>query len=75
MKHPFTPLFELVKSFLFKLVIVETEGCTVMGKLIGYSSSNREGHAPSVLILENDKNRMLLRGNWTAIKSLEVKAQ
>jgi hypothetical protein len=65
----------MLNFFMGKLVLVEVSDLTVLGKLVDYSFGLKDNHKPSVLILENGKNRMILRGNWAAIKSLEVKAK
>jgi len=69
----FCSFFEVIKPFLGKLVTVEIEGYAITGRLIRFCHSNKNGHSPNILILKNGKTLTLIRGSWTAIKSLELK--
>jgi hypothetical protein len=57
--------------FLGKDVFVEVEDLTVYGRLIQYQLSRKEKpHRPFILILESPIGKVLIRGNWTAIRTL-----
>jgi len=64
-----------MKPFLGKFVLVEIEGYTVIGRLIRFSRSDKGNHKPTVLFLKNGKELILIRGSWTAIKSMELGKQ
>jgi len=62
------PSFSNPISFLLgKTVVVEAEGYTVKGRLIHYQIDSKNPHRPSVLILETQFGKILIRGNWTVI--------
>jgi hypothetical protein len=62
------PSFSNPISFLLgKSVVVKAEGYTVKGSLIHYQTDSKNPHKPSVLILESQFGKILIRGNWTVI--------
>jgi hypothetical protein len=69
----FCSFFEVMQPFLGKFVTVEIDSYRVIGKLIRFSHNNKNGHRPNVLFLQNEKELILVRGAWTAIKLLEPK--
>jgi hypothetical protein len=69
----FSSFFEVMKPFLGAFVLVEIEDYSVIGELVHFSHSRKTGHNPKVLVLKNGKNKVLIRGSWTAIKLLEPK--
>jgi hypothetical protein len=74
----FCSFFQIIKGFLGRLVLVEVEGYTVIGKLIHYSLNGERSskhHKPAILVLKNGKQFLLVRGSWTTIKSLEPNKQ
>jgi len=74
----FCSFFEVIQPFLGKLVIVEVESYTVIGKLVHYGLNgkrNHKPHKPNILILKNGETLILIRGSWTAIKLLEPNKQ
>lgn len=61
----------LIGLFLGKLVSVEVErGVEVTGRLLRYELGNKnKPHRPHILIMDNGSQRVILRGNWLAMKS------
>ena len=66
-----TPLFsdDPIRFFLGKNVVVKVDdNFAVSGKLIHYMISEREKpHRPSVLVLENNQGRHIIRGKFINI--------
>jgi hypothetical protein len=55
--------------FLGKNVSIELDDLTVNGRLIHYQQGRKiRPHKPFVLILDSPTGKVLIRGNWTAIK-------
>ena len=57
----------LLSYFLGKSVIVDSQVCTVQGRLIRYQLGYRKGHLPTVLILKGEHGFIILR-SWRIIK-------
>ncbi|MEM2995450.1 MAG: hypothetical protein QXI91_05505 [Candidatus Bathyarchaeia archaeon] len=64
MKH-----FNLLSSFLNRSVIVEAGEFKVKGKLVYFKEGYREGHLPTVLTLQNECGKIILR-TWSVIKTV-----
>jgi len=67
---PRTPLFsDPINFFLGKNVVVKVDGSlAITGRLIHYEINEREKpHKPSILILENNQGRHVLRGKFLSI--------
>jgi len=62
-----TPLFS---DFIGKNVVVDIDGClTVEGRLIYYGESRAgESHAPSILIVEDNRGKHIIRGKFHMIR-------
>jgi hypothetical protein len=66
---PFSLFSNPLDFFLGKDVFVEVEDLTVYGRIIRYQLGQKERpHRPFILILESPIGKVLIRGNWTAIK-------
>jgi len=65
---PFFDKYPLIHRFLEKNVFVELEDFRVYGKLIHYEFG-RKGklHKPTILIVESQAGKILIRGNWLSI--------
>lgn len=61
----------LFSFFLGKTVIAESCGIKITGKLVCLQNSNREGHVPEVLVIENEAGRHILRGNWVLMTEVK----
>jgi len=70
--HPHNSLFSNpISYFLGKTVVIDCEpGLTVEGKLIRYVLGYQEGHLPTVLIIQNEHDCIILR-SWKTIKTTE----
>ena len=55
---------------LFRLLVGRTvtvkvqNRVSVSGRLLAFESGNRDGHAPSLLVLENSEGKHVLRGSF-----------
>jgi hypothetical protein len=58
----------LIGFFLNKVVIVDAEGYRVKGRLIHYQMSDRQGHVPNILILQ--ENVKIIVRAWNIIGSV-----
>jgi len=71
-----TPLFsdDPLRFFLGKTVVVKVDGnFAVTGRLIHYVISEREKpHKPSILILENNQGKHVLRGKWLSLAKVPL---
>jgi hypothetical protein len=58
----------LIHRFLGKNVLVELEDCVFYGKLLHYQLGRKgKPHKPSLLIVESQIGKVLVRGNWISI--------
>jgi hypothetical protein len=58
--------------FVGKYVIVEADEYSIVGRLLDYEegSDGIKPHRPFVIVLETMAGKVILRGNWIAIKRL-----
>jgi hypothetical protein len=54
--------------FLGKTVLVELEDCVFHGKLLHYQLGRKmKPHKPTILIIESQTGKVIIRGNWISI--------
>jgi hypothetical protein len=65
---PFFDELPLIHRFLGKTVLVELEDCVFHGKLLHYQLGRKgKPHKPTILIVESQAGKVLIRGNWLSI--------
>jgi len=57
-----------INLFLGKNVVVEAEGCVIVGRLIRYQLGSRNPHRPTVLTLKNLEGNFIIVRRWSIIK-------
>jgi hypothetical protein len=57
----------MISQLIGKTVEVQAEGIRVRGRFTLYCNGSRDGHVPTVLVLEDEFGRLMLMRDWNAI--------